>query len=169
MLHSCGAILYTIYKQRVYVVLGREFDEWMPFKGTNEEGETWDETAVREIEEETCGLVRIAPNQIQLRCIFATNRKYYHIGLIYVDYHNIMRFKQVRKRMHKKAYREKTAIRLFDIAYLHNVRFHPITTRCIIFYLLDLKRIQEQLTQSCKKNAAMMRIPHNVSMLVNTK
>ena len=37
--HSCGAILYTISKKKVYIILGMENGEWFPFKGTREKCE----------------------------------------------------------------------------------------------------------------------------------
>ena len=52
--HSCGAILYTIHNNNIYVILGLEDGKWFPFKGVREHGETNTQAAIREINEETC-------------------------------------------------------------------------------------------------------------------
>lgn len=76
--NSCGAILYTIKDNKVYIILGKESRDWFPFKGVCEKNETLEEAAIREIEEETCRIVKI--NNIALDCKYASYRKIYHIG-----------------------------------------------------------------------------------------
>jgi ADP-ribose pyrophosphatase YjhB (NUDIX family) len=73
LLHSCGAVLYTIKGSRLYVVLGKEGDAYFHFKGCCEPGETYEETAIREVYEETMGLVRI--KSIALECESIASKK----------------------------------------------------------------------------------------------
>ena len=85
-IHSCGAILYTDFNNDIYVILGMEKGMWFPFKGTRETGETCTEAAIREIYEETCSIVKL--DDIELNCQYSTKRKYYHIGLVYVNHND---------------------------------------------------------------------------------
>jgi len=145
--HSCGAILYTISKKKIYIVLGMENGEWFPFKGTREKNENNKQAAMREIKEETCGLVNI--NDIDLKCNFTTKRKHYHIGLIYVPFNNIKRFNQTRQNIienspyeNSNAYLEKTDISLFELDSILDYKFHEVTRIPIHYYKDFLNRLQ---------------------------
>jgi ADP-ribose pyrophosphatase YjhB (NUDIX family) len=148
--HSCGAILYTIFRGKVYIILGKEHGEWFPFKGRCENGESLEETAVREIEEETCQLIKINPNDIRLKCNYTTSRKTYHIGLIYVNYGFVKFFNIKRKELidnyeYEKKFLEKTQVKMFSLDMLNLYNFHVVTSTPIEFYLSELKNIQNKV------------------------
>lgn len=148
--HSCGAILYTIYNNDIYIVLGMEKGEWFPFKGTREKGETNVQTAIREIYEETCEIVNI--NTIDLKCNYSTKRKHYHIGLAYVPYDNISQFQAKRNHLlnnpfikNKWAYLEKSEIDLFKLNGIFSNHFHDITYIPIKYYHPYLSKLQNDI------------------------
>ena len=135
MKNSCGAILYTFNKEgTIGIILGSEgFDEWLPFKGCNEEGESFEQTAIREIREETCGLVNL--DTITLDHVFTTKHKIYRIGLCHVDYDIIEKFDLVRKAESREEFIEKQEIRFFALESIfikHKV--HSISRASIKFY-----------------------------------
>ena len=96
--HSCGALFYTYSPSgELGVILGdegREREEWLPFKGCAEDGETYEQAAIREIREESGGLVDI--KTIILEHVFSTRRKHYHIGLIEVPHYIIEMYNKTR-------------------------------------------------------------------------
>jgi ADP-ribose pyrophosphatase YjhB (NUDIX family) len=141
--HSCGAILYTIYNNRIYIILGMEKGLWFPFKGTREKGETNDEAAIREIYEETCTIVHIT--NINLDCHYSTKRKHYHIGLIRVDPNIMNEFYKKRKKIGEKEFLEKTSIRAFDLDEINKKLFHSVTKIPIQYYYNTLKAIQRNI------------------------
>jgi ADP-ribose pyrophosphatase YjhB (NUDIX family) len=144
---SCGAILYTHNPQgRIGVILGLEHSDWLPFKGCNEKGETYEETALREIKEETCGLVNA--ENIDLAHIFGSKRKKYRIGLIYVPYDVIDQFNNARKKEQREQYIEKRKLGFFDIEHIMNNKYvHNLSKESIRYYL---PKICEKV-QSSKK------------------
>jgi 8-oxo-dGTP pyrophosphatase MutT (NUDIX family) len=142
--HSCGAILYTIYNCRVYIILGMEKGEWFPFKGTREKGETNDEAAIREIYEETCTIVDVT--RINLDCHYSTKRKHYHIGLIHVEPCIMNKFYEKRNIIEKKEFLEKTSIRAFALDELKPNYFHAVTRIPIQYYYWKLKTMQMDIT-----------------------
>jgi 8-oxo-dGTP pyrophosphatase MutT (NUDIX family) len=146
--HSCGAILYTIYNNKVFVILGKEHGDWFPFKGTCEPGETYNQTAAREIEEETCKLVRLSPNDISLDCEYHTPRKIYHIGLNFVPYTFIREFYIVRRLIDDRHCLEKTNIRMFDISKLNTYSFHQVTTTPLQHYYPFLDELQRKINHA---------------------
>ena len=91
---SCGALLYTCDPHgQLGVVLGVERTEsygYLPFKGRPEANETYEQAAIREVYEETCGLVQV--DHIELCHQFQTIHKRYFIGLIKVPYDIIEKF-----------------------------------------------------------------------------
>lgn len=150
--HSCGAILYTIYKSNVYVVLGMEKGEWFPFKGIREKGETNVEAAIREIKEETCNAVEIS--NIELQCNYSTKRKHYHIGLAQITYDEFSQFYRNRFNMiyndnslneYKWIYLEKDDIKMFPIDDILSYNFHEITKIPIKFYYNFLYNLQRDI------------------------
>lgn len=135
MKNSCGAILYTFDKEgKIGVILGCEgFEEWLPFKGCNEEGETYEQTAIREIREETCGLVDI--NSIVLEHVFTTKHKIYRIGLCQVDFDIIEKFALARSAENRKEFREKQEIKFFALETVFaKPSVHSISRASIKFY-----------------------------------
>lgn len=150
--HSCGAILYTIYNNSIYIVLGLEKGQWFPFKGTREKGETNVQAAVREIKEETCNALHV--DHVDLKCHYSTKRKHYHIGLTRMTTDEFNQFYLNKYSMihgcHPKgshleynwAYIEKDDIRMFSIDSIMSNNFHEITYIPIRFYYQYLKKLQ---------------------------
>ena len=149
--HSCGAILYTIYCNKIYIILGMERGMWFPFKGTKEKGENYENTAIREIKEETCNTVIV--DNIELNCKFSTKRKYYHIGLVRVSPDIIDKFYINRNKILSKknitdadyAYLEKTAIQMFSLDDIFNNYLHSISLRSIKYYYTFLNSLQKKI------------------------
>jgi hypothetical protein len=135
---SCGAILYAYnLKGELGVILGDEarnsIVSYLPFKGGVEKGETPEEAAIREIEEETCGLIKLT--NIVLEHKFTTKRKEYHIGLIEVPYSIIDQFNKIIKTEDKTHFKEKRQIKFFLQKDLYrNPEIHPITKASLVFY-----------------------------------
>jgi ADP-ribose pyrophosphatase YjhB (NUDIX family) len=146
--HSCGAVLYTIYNNKVYIILGKEHGDWFPFKGRCEIGETYEQAAVREIEEETCRLVKLNADDISLNCNFSTSRKYYHIGLNFVPYIFVKKFYTTRKFMEDEKCLEKTHIKMFDLYTLDTYDFHHVTAMPLLYYYPHLKDLQEKINKT---------------------
>jgi hypothetical protein len=149
--HSCGALLFTLYNNKIYIVLGMEKNEWFPFKGTKEIGESLNETAIREIYEETCGIVEL--DNIYLSCNYSTKRKYYHIGLVFVNINILKKFYKKRN-MYKFSisnnyeFLEKTGIKLFNINKLGNHEFHNVSLIPINYYKNFLLKLQNIINNS---------------------
>jgi hypothetical protein len=119
---SCGAILYAFNESgELGVILGDEIKDtsvsYLPFKGCMEPGETPEITAIREINEETCGIVQL--NAIKLDHKFTTKRKEYHIGLVEVPYEIVSQFNDIVKTESKKQYKEKRSMKFFRMRDLH--------------------------------------------------
>jgi ADP-ribose pyrophosphatase YjhB (NUDIX family) len=160
--HSCGAILYTISNNNVYVVLGMEKGQWFPFKGTREKGETNNQAAIREIKEETCNAVHI--KHIELKCNYSTKRKHYHIGLTRITseefnlfYHNkhIMLHEYNPKGTpleYNWAYVEKEDIKMFPLDNIMSNNFHEITKIPIKYYYHYLSKLQRDVRRKLRRN-----------------
>ena len=135
---SCGAILYAFNPNgELGIILGDEFcgnsGAYLPFKGGVEPGETPEHAALREIEEETCGIVKL--DNIVLEHKFTTKRKEYHIGLVEVPYNIIEQFNEIIKTEGRAHYREKKHIKFFLQRELYrNPEIHPITKASLIYY-----------------------------------
>jgi ADP-ribose pyrophosphatase YjhB (NUDIX family) len=134
MRHSCGAILYTYDPNGdLGIILGMEGTHWLPFKGGCEGDETIEETAVREIYEETCGLVHVT--KISLDHVFNSKHKHYHIGLYEVPYDIIRQFPKKRKEATEKRFMEKQSVKFFPLTGLRcNKNIHSITRASIKFF-----------------------------------
>ena len=148
--HSCGALLYTIYRNEVYIILGKENNLWFPFKGVKKKDETHEEAAKREIYEETYGTVIV--DTIDLACKFTTNRKHYHIGICEVPYETLFVINNnkkllINKSNHKdiKDFLEKSAIRIFPLSKILNYKFHYITEIPIKHYYTYLLSINNKI------------------------
>lgn len=147
--HSCGAILYTVYNNKIYIVLGMEKGQWFPFKGTRDKGETNEQAAIREINEETCGVVKL--KNIDLKCHYSTKRKHYHIGLIKIQSDIIDEFYKNRAHINTNnyyhnydVYLEKSDIKMFSLESIFNNNFHEVTAIPIKYYFPYLKLLEKQ-------------------------
>jgi 8-oxo-dGTP pyrophosphatase MutT (NUDIX family) len=140
--HSCGAILYTIHNGKTYFILGKEHNQWTPFKGRVEPGESYEKAAIRELYEETGGLVKI--DSIALNCCYSTIRKIYHIGLVYVPFDFAQQFARM-LRASNDPHLEKTDVKYFDITDLDSYDFHQISWIPIRFYINVLRSINMSL------------------------
>lgn len=142
---SCGALLYTYDTNgHLGLILGKEFEEYLPFKGCNESGETYEQTAIREIYEETCGLVKL--NKIDLDHRFSTKRKRYYIGLVLVDFNILEDFKKVRALENRSCFCEKKDIKFFTLYdALNDTTVHNITKASIYYYWSKFERINNSI------------------------
>lgn len=139
---SCGAMLYTFDKfGRIGLVLGSEFNPsrnknmWYPFKGVVEGKETREEAAIREVDEETSGLVII--KNINLTFFHETSLKKYFIGLHYVNYSVIDMFNLSLNN------EEKLKLGFFPIQTIFtNTNIPPLTKHCVEFFLFQLNEIE---------------------------
>ena len=134
MEHSSGALLYSFSPDNeIGVILGLENNHWLPFKGTNNINETYEEAAIREIFEETCGLVKI--DVINLDHSFSTKYKHYHIGLVEVPFSIVNDFTKQRQIENRCEFIEKKSIKFFPLNELkNNLYIHSITMSSILFY-----------------------------------
>lgn len=145
MPQSCGAILYAFDPSgRIGIILGEEnrskTDGWLPFKGGIQNDESLEQTAIREIYEETCGLVKI--EQISLDHVFSTKRKEYHIGLCEVDYSIVEKFNESLANESRFEFREKRELKFFPLdTVLYTPGIHSISKSSILFYEDRLKNI----------------------------
>lgn len=164
MKNSCGAIFYTYDPNgNLGIILGSENGEWLPFKGCNEEGETFNQTAIREINEETCGLINI--KNIILEHKFTSKRKHYHIGLCQVNYDIIEKFNNIRnqdKQSLEKEFLEKEELKFFDMENIISCRvIHNISKSCINYYMCKLQLLKN------KQSSAETKYTRKHSMSVN--
>ncbi len=142
---SCGAILYAFNKSgELGVILGDEsrsnITSYLPFKGGLEPGETPELAAIREIKEETCGIVQL--DNIVLEHKFTTKRKEYQIGLVEVPFDIIEQFNTIIKTEDKMHYKEKRHIKFFLQKDLYrNSEIHPITKVSLIYYKNKLEAL----------------------------
>jgi len=149
MKHSCGAILYTYepYSGVIGIILGLEGCHWLPFKGGPKKGETYEQAAIREIYEETCGLIKI--DNVELEHIFSSKKKRYHIGLVYVDYDLIDKFKIARSTELDMALIEKKSIKFFPLdTILESKNIHNLTRNSILYYWKKLQFLSDKKTSN---------------------
>jgi ADP-ribose pyrophosphatase YjhB (NUDIX family) len=142
--HSCGAIFYTFSPSgELGVILGdegKDREEWLPFKGCAEDNETYEQAAIREIKEESGGLIDI--NNIHLEHNFSTRRKHYHIGLVEVPYDIIEKYNSSRVFETRNEFREKKEMRFFSLTtVLITCNIHSISRASIKYYWERLKNL----------------------------
>ena len=146
MKHSCGAILYSYnpFNGQIGIILGLEGKHWLPFKGCNNKNETYEQAAIREIYEETCGIIKL--KNIKLNHKFNSKNKHYHIGLVYVDYNLIRQFPKIRSTMIKNDFKEKQKIRFFPLSFFkkRKTKIHKLTMESINFYWNDLIHLSKK-------------------------
>ena len=133
---SCGALLYANDPTgQLGVIVGMEATEsygYLPFKGRPEQNETLEQAAIREVYEETCGLILV--NQIDLRHQFETAHKKYYIGLIKVPYEIVEQFEQKRAVETNACRMEKRKIKFFPLSQLYNKEIHPLSRLSVKFW-----------------------------------
>jgi len=135
---SCGAILYAFdLNNNLGIILGEESRTleygWLPFKGGIKEGETPEQAAIREVYEETCGVVKL--NEINLLHKFSTKRKEYLIGLCEVPYDTINRFQEKILTECREEFCEKKFMKFFKFPEcLNDNTIHGISKASILFY-----------------------------------
>lgn len=136
--HSCGAILFTYNDEgELGVVLGEEYGLWLPFKGRPHDGESFEDAARREINEETGGLVTI--NSIDLAHVFSSRYKEYHIGLVWVPYIIINEFNKQQPHETRKDFREKKRLQFFPFPSVQDdLRVHNLALSSIRFFAKQL-------------------------------
>lgn len=116
MNHSCGALLYSINPEgKIGIVLGHEYGHWSLFKGRVDPGESYEQCAIREIYEETGGLLKL--DKVSLDCVFSSRVKTYHVGLAYLPYELIEKF-NTRTIHENPAFNEKEKIKFFEYSTL---------------------------------------------------
>jgi hypothetical protein len=163
---SCGAIFYTFdSNNNIGIILGLEGDQWFPFKGCKETDETITQTAIREIKEETCGLVDI--KEIDLEHKFSSKRKIYFIGICEVSNDFVNQFEKKRLEETRASFMEKKAVKVFTLSEAFiDKSVHGITKSSLYYFenklkLLELERrvtfkplplIQENLLSSFHYN-----------------
>ena len=148
---SCGALFYSYNDQnQLGIILGLERGGWLPFKGCNEANETYEQTAIREVAEETCFLVSL-PN-ISLDHTFSSHIKIYKIGLCYVPFEFIDEFARVRKHEQREKSKEKYEVKFFPIKTIkQNFTIHPLAVKSIEYYwsiLHNKKKLQSYSTKA---------------------
>lgn len=147
--NSCGAIFCTISDQGVFgIILGDEgitnIPSWLPFKGCVENDETYEQTAIREIKEESCNLVDIST--IKLNFNFSTRNKTYHLGLVKVPYDIIAKFNEARQLETRREYVEKKALKFFSLKSLRNDdAIHHISQKVIKYYWTALHYVKKNI------------------------
>lgn len=136
MRHSCGALLYTFHPKsgEIGIILGLEKSHWLPFKGGNKNNESYEAAAIREVYEETCGLLKLTT--INLEHHFHSKSKQYHIGLCHADYSIVDQFLQARKKQTKKDFQEKEKIQFFSLKDIMNGNhiIHKITMASVYYF-----------------------------------
>jgi ADP-ribose pyrophosphatase YjhB (NUDIX family) len=167
MKNSCGAIFYTFNpNNNIGVILGLEQGEWLPFKGCNENGESFMETAIREIKEETCGLVEIS--NISLDHKFTSKRKHYYIGICEVPFDIIEKFNIIRKNEKRKEYIEKEELKFFNLdTVLDCKEVHNISKASINYFMNKLILLNTSLQNKNLQNTNKIETKYNRKHSIN--
>ena len=148
--NSCGAILYSYDENGDFgLILGKERIcdggkmKWYPFKGCSEEGETLKETAIREVFEETGGLVKM--NNIDLYLAFTTPNKNYYIGLYQVPYSIVDKFNSMNRNIMHEDFKEKEEIRFFSFFKIKDEKdISDMTKRMLRYFETQLNEIPKR-------------------------
>jgi hypothetical protein len=146
MQNSCGALFYTHDPNGVMgIILGEEGrSEWLPFKGCNNNDETYEAAAIREIKEETCGIVHL--DEIVLEHVFSSKRKNYFIGLCYVPYTTIKQFDEKIKTETREEFCEKKRLKFFALSEVMQSSYvHNISKASIGYYWNRLTSLQKNV------------------------
>ena len=131
---SCGAILYTFdHNNNIGIILGLESCGWLPFKGRNEFNETYEETAIREIYEETCGVVKL--DTISLDHKFVSKNKTYYIGLIHVSYNFIDQFNIKLEKETREEFKEKKSVNFLNYMNALTIKKYIIYLKIVLNFI----------------------------------
>ena len=140
---SCGGILYAYNNAGdVGVILGREGGGYFPLKGRKEPGETMEQTAMREIYEESCGTVKL--NDIVLDCKIESTSKKYFLGLVEVNYNIIEEFINKRKNETRPSFIELTELKFYKLSELFATKLPLVTYKAVCFYRSKLSKLQHK-------------------------
>lgn len=142
---SCGGVLFTIVNGKVYIVLGKERGKYYHYKGGVERGETYEEAAIREIYEETGGLVKL--DRIVLDCrTVKTKNKHYILGLIEIDPTIVKRFNDKKRAgdyySYGYSFNEKQDMRMFPLDTIDELKLPNPTIMPIQYYKKKLSSYQ---------------------------
>lgn len=140
--HSCGAILYRKDGDKIKIILGSERIDrtgeiiYLPFKGSADHGESFEDAAKREVYEETCGLVLLEKDySISLRFLHSTKKKDNHLGIVEVKEDIVSKFNEKMKTETRAAFTEKRELKEFDLDDLFDRReVHKMCKDCVRFY-----------------------------------
>ena len=150
---SCGAVLYTIINKRVYLVLGKEYENYYHYKGGCHSNETFEETAIREIYEETMGLVKLDNIILDCRNTITKNKRYI-LGLVYIEpiiIHQFNERKKLGNTCFPECFNEKDDMKLFSLECIFNLDLPKPTIKPILFYYKKLYNIQKKLIYNNNK------------------
>jgi 8-oxo-dGTP pyrophosphatase MutT (NUDIX family) len=141
---SYGAILYSFNPSgELGIILGSESVDpqcgFFPFKGGSNISESPVQTAIREVFEETRGLVNL--HTLQLRCKIRSKHKTYLFGLAEVNYDIIEKFNKIDVENMDPCYKEKKEIKFFRFADIYLHKFPAITMDAILFFKKELNHI----------------------------
>lgn len=170
MKKSCGALLYTISPQGKFgLVLGLEKGHWLPFKGCAKESESNEEAAIREIKEETCGLLKI--KRIKLNYKYTSKKKQYFIGLCYIPYDYISKFSIHREEKENNDeytdYVEKEEIKFFEYNGNTINSLHNLSNRIIIFYKRTLDILKNKYENEYNKVLLRHKVASRISNYID--
>ena len=150
MKNSCGAVLFCFVNHKIHIILGKEYQDYFHFKGTCTKSETLEQAAIREVYEETLGIVNVS--RLPLLCTHVqTKKKKYHLGLICVQPSFVSQFTSKRKRVlnnslsqfSDKRFLEKQHVALFPLHDLPFMRY--VTQEPINFFSSFLMSVQESI------------------------
>lgn len=147
MFYAYGGILYTLSPDGIFgIILGHQYGKLFPFKGGKLDGENDLMAAKREIEEETCGLVKVGKGFSLTETVIFKNRVW-KLGFYPVSYSIIGKFNVQRdwEATHsaRKSYLEMDSLVFLP---LDEVSHFPIDNRIVSLlpslHLLKDKRIK---------------------------
>jgi ADP-ribose pyrophosphatase YjhB (NUDIX family) len=134
--NSCGALFYTYNdKNELGIILGKERNNYTPCKGRMEPGEIAEESAIREIAEESNNMIIL--DELDLYFASGSSKKTHFLGLCYVPFTFIEQYNSSSKRI-KEA--EKDNFRFFRVDDILSYRYD---VRLVPRYVVDATRFYE--------------------------
>jgi len=147
---SCGALLYACKDGEIGVVLGIEGGNYFPLKGGKFAGETDEQTAIREVFEESCGLVDL--KRISLDCTVHSLTKRYHLGLVEVSHDIIEKFAARRATETRPSFAELSGLKFIKLADLENMKLPLVTYKAVSFYKDRLFELEKKINENNMNN-----------------
>jgi hypothetical protein len=140
---SCGGIPYGWRDGEFGIILGLESGHWLPLKGGRKKGESREETALREIYEESCGLISL--RSISLDHRFSSRYKKYAIGLTPVAVEELLADFPTRLMAETRDdFREKQALKFFPLqGLLECPEIHNLSKASIRYFWDELCCLQQ--------------------------